>query len=200
MIDKKIEDVYFKGVCEFIKERQDWYSTRFSYASCELWLCVEACSILNFDHSILALTKDQDNMFCYNEDDKRDLTIYKSDTEKQVAHIEAKLLYSGYSYLRSRQKIDEVFDKFNKTIDNEKNTNALKSGWIFMIWSSTKKGRYKNPDDFFNDSLRNIKESIEERHEFFVLDESKMMNVIDKEFDWRDDYKRIIVKAVYVSK
>ena len=191
-----VEDIYFRSVCRFIKEREMWYATRFSYASCELWLCVEACNIINFDDEDMALSKK--DMFCYNEDNKRDLTIYKNNTEEKIAHIEVKLLYSGYSYLKSRNKIDEVFDKFNKTFDNENET--LESGWIFMIWSSSKCGSNKNPDDFFKNSMKNIKESIEERSEGFSIDDSHLVGVIDKEFKWRNDYKRIIVKAVYVSK
>jgi hypothetical protein len=33
------DDIYLTMVCDFLKEKQDWYLKRFGYAACELWLC-----------------------------------------------------------------------------------------------------------------------------------------------------------------
>lgn len=48
---------YLDSVVSYIKEKEDWYLKRFGYAACELWFCVEACNILNFDHPLYSFEK-----------------------------------------------------------------------------------------------------------------------------------------------
>lgn len=48
---------YLDNIASYIKEKESWYLKRFGYAACELWFCVEACNILNFDHPLYSFEK-----------------------------------------------------------------------------------------------------------------------------------------------
>lgn len=180
-------ELYLHNVVSYIKENEDWYLKRFGYAACELWFCVEACNILNFDHSLYSFEALNNGMFCFNEDDKRDITIYNRDQSINT-HIEAKLLYPAYGLSKSNKKINEVFDKFDtyKIKGNEK-----REGWFILVWSSLNKGKYKENESecFFNNNIKRIAE-MSKNSEIIVLD------VLNNRFKWRSYNKEIIVKVV----
>lgn len=183
---------YLDNIASYIKEKESWYLKRFGYAACELWFCVEACNILNFDHPLYSFEKTDNGKFCFNEDDKRDITIYNKD-QTIDSHIEVKLLYPSYTPSKTNKKIDEVFNKFNEyKIKN----NELREGWFILIWSSSNRGKYKEneADKFFNDTIekiknKNINDSVAE---YIVLP------VLDNSFKWRSYDKEIIVKAIKI--
>lgn len=189
-----MKDIYFERVCEYFSNHKKWYSKRFSYSACELWLCVEACNILNFDHE-KAFSLSEDSKYCFNEDAKRDLTIYNTLNDEVISHIEVKLLYPSYSLSKSNMKIQEVFDKFKNKKANEQ---CNLSGWFFLIWSSLNKGAYITSEKFFNDKVNQIKLMTDE-NENFSFDESNYTHVLEDVFKWKEGTKEIIVKAIYVK-
>lgn len=184
---------YLDNVVSYIKEKDDWYLKRFGYAACELWFCVEACNILNFDHSINSFEKTDNGKFCFNEDDRRDITIYNND-QSIDSHIEVKLLYPSYAPSKTNNKINEIFDKFDtyKIIKNE-----IREGWFILIWSSLNRGKYKEgeADKFFNDTIEKIKN----RDINNSVSEYVVLPVLDNSFKWRSYDKEIIVKAIKIK-
>lgn len=186
-----MQDVYFKRMSDFIKSNQEWYGKRFSYSACELWLCVEICNILNFDHPTLSFVKTGENKCCFNEDNKRDLSIYNDDLRTMENHIEVKLLYPSYGKIKSELKINEVFDKFNNNIIE----GVSCSGWFFFIWSSLKKGSFENAEDFFKYKEEQVKE-IAKKNKNFKNAIPEIENILTHSFSWRNTEKEIVVKAM----
>lgn len=189
-----MKDIYFERVCCYFSEKKEWYSKRFSYSACELWLCVEACNILNFDHE-KAFCLEEERKYCFNEDAKRDLTIYNTFTDEVISHIEVKLLYPSYSLSKSNKKIQEVFDKFK---NNKANDECNLSGWFFLIWSSLNTGSYITSEKFFSDKMNQIK-LMAEKDECFSFNENNLTHVLEDVFKWKEGTKEIIVKAIYVE-
>lgn len=189
-------DIYLNRVCDFLKEKKEWYLPRFGYSACELWLCSEICNILNFDHE-LSFHKTQSNLFCFNEDRKRDLTVYESITENKYnisSHVEVKLLYPAYS----KKKVNTKLCELEKSLYR----NAVRSGdngWIFIIWTSAKTGNYKDGDSFFEEMHSNIKCWVEKNEIKYSLSEQGLIYIFGDEFDWRGIKKEIIVKAVAIN-
>lgn len=181
---------YLHNVVSYIKEKEDWYLKRFGYAACELWFCVEACNILNFDHPLYSFEALNNGKFCFNEDDKRDITIYNRD-QSIDSHIEVKLLYPAYGQSKTNKKINEVFDKFN-TYPLKR--DEKREGWFILIWSSANRGSHKEDDSegFFNDAIERIT-SLNQSSELSVMD------VLNNSFKWRSYSKQIIVKAVKIK-
>lgn len=184
---------YLDSVVSYIKEKEDWYLKRFGYAACELWFCVEACNILNFDHPLYSFEKKGNGKFCFNEDDRRDITIYNKD-QTIDSHIEVKLLYPSYSPSKTNKKINEVFDKFDAYKIKE---NELREGWFIFIWSSSNRGKYKEgeADKFFNDMIEKIKSS----NTNDSISDYVVLPVLDNSFKWRSYDKEIIVKAININ-
>lgn len=182
-------DQYLNDVCAFFRENQDWYLTRFGYAACELWLCAEICNILNFDHPS-AFAKQGSKKFCFNEDKRRDLTIYDDAIQSGhiSSHIEVKLLYPSYSAKKKKTKLHELIKK------------QANSEWIFMIWTSTWSGSFKNKHDFFTAALADIADYAHEYPVGNTLSQSAAIDVIDGTFDWRDVRKEIAVKAISLNR
>ncbi|KHS78711.1 MULTISPECIES: hypothetical protein [Pectobacterium] len=188
------EDVYLKMVCDFLRDNQEWYLKRFGYAACELWLCSEICNILNFDHNA---SLDKLNKFCFNEIEKRDLTIYENTANglaKMLSHIEVKLLYPAYQKSKKKGKLDELVKKLSS--DSEK---LGKSGWIFMVWTSANAGSYKESSDFFNDAFEEIKKYFDMKNNDYVTSSFGVIDIIGDVFGWRGGEKEIIVKAIAVN-
>ncbi|MEY0629967.1 hypothetical protein AB7441_23730, partial [Providencia rettgeri] len=136
----------FRYLCEYLANKNSHYGSRFNYASCELWLCQEACQIINFGDRNYHLNPEIP-FFCYNEDKKRDLSFYTIDDKgepKLISHIEVKLIYPT-SISDKTSKIKELVDK----LMNAKNANSIKSGWIFLIWTNNYK---EDCEKFFTDT------------------------------------------------
>ena len=188
------EDVYFKMACDFLVDNKEWYLKRFAYAACELWLCAEICNILNFDHASSFSTL-ASNKFCFNEDAKRDLTVYDSQTGGVLSHIEVKLLYPGYSLSKRASKITELFSK----IEGNKQ-RKVDSGWFFIIWISTNCRSYKTSEAFFDDAFSEIKYWMEKSDVDYCLSEYGMIDVIGDHFLWRNEEKEVIVKAIAINR
>jgi hypothetical protein len=151
---------------------------------------------LNFDHKSSFLNV-KVNKFCFNDDSKRDLTVYEStsvNTANILSHIEVKLLYPAYSLSKRTSKITELLSK----IECNKNRVA-DSGWFFIIWTSVNRGHYKSSDAFFDDALSDIRFWVEKSHSSYHLSSCGMTNIINGCFDWRGDKKEIIVKAVAIN-
>lgn len=183
---------YLDNIASYIKEKESWYLKRFGYAACELWFCVEACNILNFDHPLYSFEKTGSGKFCFNEDDRRDITVYNKD-QTIDSHIEVKLLYPSYATSKTNKKINEVFDKF----DTYKiKGNEIREGWFILIWSSSNRGKYKESesDKFFYDAIENIKN----RNINNSISEYSILSILDNSFKWRSYDKEIIVKATKI--
>jgi len=189
-----MQDIYLKRVCEFIASKKEWYGKRFGYSACELWLCVEACNILNFD-SDASFVNNKENKCCFNEDGKRDLSIYDDELNIIANHIEVKVLYPSYGSAKSENKIKEVFDKFNI---NDSACSENLHGWFFLIWSSMNKGSFLSPENFFSQTIQKI-ENLAVNDRNFAGNKLEMIPVLKEIFKWRGADKEIVVQAVSVK-
>lgn len=189
-----MQDIYLKRVCDFIASKKEWYGKRFGYSACELWLCVEACNILNFD-SDASFSNNKENKCCFNEDGKRDLSIYDDELNIIANHIEVKVLYPSYGAKKSENKIKEVFDKFNMS-DSACSENL--HGWFFLVWSSMNKASFSSPEDFFAKSIQKI-ENLVIKDTNFSGNKLETMPVLSEIFKWRDTEKEIVVQAVSIK-
>ncbi|EOZ9392538.1 hypothetical protein [Enterobacter cancerogenus] len=173
------------------------YLPRFNYSACELWLCTELCHIINFDG--LNLHRDSNgDTFIYNEDCKRDLTLYSeghSDKPKKLLHIEAKVIYPSSN---CKNSIKHLCDKLNRT----RNIEYTQEGWVYLVWT-----QHYNilPENFFNDRIKRLKEAVElnistdEYGNKLNVMYSDIHEICDGEILWRGNHKRIIVKAIAFS-
>ncbi|GKW13750.1 hypothetical protein PEC301899_40320 [Pectobacterium carotovorum subsp. carotovorum] len=191
--DNLAEEVYFKMVCDFLRDNNKWYLKRFGYAACELWLCSEICNILNFDHD-LSFNNTEEDKICFNEDKKRDLTVYESSSDKILSHIEVKLLYPSYTRSKRKEKMYELEKKLSRDM-----AKPGDSGWIFMIWTSANHKRYIDRNAFFDESISDINEYINESHMPYAVSQLDVINIFDDEFDWRRGKKRLTVKAIAIN-
>lgn len=189
-----MHDIYLRQVCDFIASKKEWYGKRFGYSACELWLCVEACNILNFD-SDTSFANNKENKCCFNEDGKRDLSIYDDELNIIASHIEVKVLYPSYGHAKSKNKIKEVFDKFN--MDDSPCSENL-HGWFFLIWSSMNKGSFSSPEDFFAKNIQKIEDLVIVNNKF-AGNRLETLPFLKETFKWRDTEKEIIVQAVSVK-
>ena len=175
-----MQDIYLKRVCDFIASKKEQYGKRFGYSACELWLCVEACNILNFD-SDASFANNKESKCCFNEDGKRDLSIYDDELNIIANHIEVKMLYPSYGSAKSKNKINEVFDKFNSSAPACAKNLA---GWFFLIWSSMNKGTFEYSEDFFEKSIRQI-EDLAVGDDNFRDNKTEVLPVLKENFKWR---------------
>lgn len=180
----------FKYLCEYLADNNSHYGSRFNYASCELWLCQEACQIINFGSRNYHLNTEIP-FFCYNEDNKRDLSFYTFDGQNYstlISHIEVKLIYPTYNSKKSN-KIKELYNKL--VINN--NDNITTAAWVFLVWTDYYEAK-EDCEQFFSSSLS----LIESYNDISINkhNDQKILSVIDTTIPWRGTNKRIVVKAL----
>lgn len=105
------------------------------------------------------------------------------------------MLYPSYGSAKSKNKINEVFDKFNSSAPACAKNLA---GWFFLIWSSMNKGTFEYSEDFFEKSIRQI-EDLAVGDDNFRDNKTEVLPVLKENFKWRGDDKEIIVKAVSIK-
>lgn len=173
------------------------YLPRFNYAACELWLCTELCHIINFDELNLHGISNGD-IFIYNEDCKRDLTLYsegQSDSPRKLLHIETKVIYPSS---KGKNAVKHLCNKLNRT----RNAEYIQEGWVYLVWTQ----HYNiSPEKFFNDRIEWLKEVVElntltDKHgNQLNAIYSDTHDICDGDICWRGAKKKIIVKAIAFS-
>lgn len=180
-----------------LKLKAQSYFPRFNYAACELWLCTELCHIINFGELNLH-SESKGDIFIYNEDCKRDLTLYSdglNSKPKKLLHIEAKIIYPSSGRYNT---IKDLCNKLNRT----RTSDYIQEGWVYLVWTQ----HYGiQPDNFFDDRIKWMKEAIES-NDFIDKHGNKLKaiyseihEICDGELRWRGSEKRIIVKAIAFS-
>lgn len=188
----QIKTTFFEDVCAYFKNNESRYISNFNFSACELWLCNEICKVINFDLKLQESSKG--SLFCYNEDQKRDLSIYTSRPDgyaELLEHIEVKLIYPT---TKSKSDIYQD-DLINKIICTHKGSHQV-SGWVFFIWTDHYKGKY-TPENFTADKVDNFKQSIADR--VLDLQVNNLHHIIDDYIHWRGEEKRIVVNALTIT-
>ncbi|ROP62231.1 hypothetical protein EDF81_0714 [Enterobacter sp. BIGb0383] len=182
-----------------LNDRSTHYYPRFNYSACELWLCTELCHLINFEEGNLHTASDGE-VFIYNEDYKRDLTLYQSGTTNQpemVKHIEVKVLYpvtrSGFE-----DSVENLYQKLKKSL----HADSSQEGWIYLVWTQ----HYRvSADDFFASRIEWLKEHLAVKALFNDNNTrlnplySGLRDICDGSIIWRGEEKRIVVKAIAFS-
>ena len=189
----------FTSSSDILKSHSDHYFPRFNYSACELWLCTEICHIINAGEQGLQ-QRSRGKVFLYNEDKKRDLTLYSSgETKKPVIekHIEVKVIYP-VSKSKFGSSIYSLCKKLSKTLDA---TYPLE-GWVYLVWTQ----HYKiSPDEFFETRLDWLTTAVNEKEYFGDSGKqyqpvfSEIKEIAEACLTWRGQEKRIIVKAIAFS-
>lgn len=193
-------NVAFNDVIEYIKENPEKYIYNFNFSACELWLCNEICRILNFENS-KGIVKD-DKEFAYNEDHKRDLSIYKSINKNKsnlLEHIEVKIVYPSQFLHHQNNWLDSLFNKLDCSSTKKMAHNGY-HGWVFFVWTSDDKYKKILPDSdsFFTRDTSFIHDKIGFRY----TSETgfRCVDILDDSFMWRGEEKRIVVKGMQFTK
>lgn len=189
----------FNSSSDTLNRHSDHYFPRFNYSACELWLCTEICHIINAGEKGLQSLSGGE-VFLYNEDGKRDLTLYSSgETDAPVIekHIEVKLIYptDNYTFISS---VNDLCRKLSQSLDK---TYRLE-GWVYLVWTQ----HYAiSPDAFFETRLNRLTEVVNAR-EYIGASGIKYRPIFSMVKDiaegcltWRGQEKKIIVKAVAFS-
>ncbi len=137
--------------------------------------------------------------FCYNEDNKRDITFYVCDEHDAPAikgHSEVKLIYPLQASKR-KSSIDSLIDKVLRCNQCEYPVE----GWFFLVWNSYYEDRY-SASDFFSIVKNEIQQSFSYEHQrmgssSFVIPE--MVDFCNSEIKWRGRNISIKVKAIPVG-
>ncbi|QCR38354.1 hypothetical protein [Nissabacter sp. SGAir0207] len=189
-------------ICRHIGAQPGRYARRFNFASCELWLCTEICHIFNFDlgHAHFPALGDG-RYFLYNEDDKRDLSLYRDLSQDEGAfqhqlltHIEAKVAYPNQNPPKNWLK------SLTMKMAKYRGAGVALEGWVFLTWTSDDK--YKKtpqPEQFFANVEAQLlgEEALGLLGETWVV-EPERYPVIDEVFEWRGRPKRIVVQALRI--
>ncbi|MGO2236165.1 hypothetical protein B6N13_00625 [Marinomonas sp. UCMA 3892] len=192
--------IAFDDAIKHIMKNSEQYLYQFNFSACELWLCNELCKILNFEAG--TGVSSEKNEFIYNEDKKRDLSIYhwdKNGTEKLLEHIEVKVVYPKYLLSHKVNWLDSLVNKLDRSQLNF-NEYIGYHGWVFFVWTSdrTYSKKYPNPTDFFNRDTQEIKTKLP--HCYNSKTDFQCVDIIDGSFLWRGVTKRIVVKGMQFTK
>ncbi|MDV5140222.1 hypothetical protein [Chimaeribacter arupi] len=190
---------FFYEVSDRLKAHSAHYFPRFNYAACELWLCNEICHLVNAGENGLQQMSDGD-VFLYNEDNKRDLTLYtagrniKAEIQK---HIEVKVAYP-HSKSDFMGEIKSLCKKLSKSLDKQYRLE----GWVYLVWTQY----YAiSPDAFFETRLHWLKTELtsgEYRGASGITYQpmfSTVKEIAEGNLTWRGQDKHIVVKAVAFS-
>lgn len=182
-----------------MQKKSEHYFSRFNYSACELWLCTEICQIINFDDGNLQGAS-RGEWFLYNEDYKRDITLYSNGTEntpKISSHIEVKLIYPTV-----RSKFENAIESLYKKLHSSYNHGYVQEGWVYLVWTQS----YSTPsEDFFESREAWIREIIGQKE---ILDcnglkmspaFTRLHDITEGTLFWRGKEKQIIVKAMSFS-
>lgn len=189
----------FTHSCAMLNARGEHYLPRFNYSACELWLCTELCHLINYDGGQLQVLSGGD-YFIYNEDYKRDLTLYGQGTTHRptiLSHIEVKLIYPI-----ARSGFNEAIDSLYLKLKNAYHNDYHQEGWVYLIWTE----HYSlSPEAFFASRIEWIQSHLAERT---VSDSENrplspiytgVQDIVDGAINWRGEEKRIVVKAMAFS-
>ena len=189
----------FNQTSSLLNARAEHYLPRFNYSACELWLCTEICHLVNYDDGKLQALSAGDN-FIYNEDYKRDLTLYaagKSDRPTILLHIEVKLIYPV-----SRSGFNESIDSLCLKLKNSYHGNYHQEGWVYLVWTQ----HYAiSPEIFFASRSEWIQTHLAEKtraddnNNLLSLFCTGLQDIADGTINWRGEEKRIVVKALAFS-
>ncbi|MEA9390279.1 hypothetical protein SJI19_06915 [Acerihabitans sp. TG2] len=189
----------FSQSSSILNESSEHYLPRFNYSACELWLCTELCHLINFEGHKLQALSDGD-LFLYNEDNKRDLTLYSSGKTKQpkiLTHIEVKVIYPV-----AKSKFDNAINNLYQKLKSSRHSDYNQEGWIYLVWTQ----HYAVPlEDFFVSRIEWLKESLDSKA-FFDHEDNQLRphyaqvhNIADGSIAWRGEKKQIVVKAIAFS-
>lgn len=184
------EQDIFDFICAHFNGNPQRYASNFNFSACELWLCNEICNIANFE----LLNRSDENLFLYNEDHKRDLSLYahrSNGYDELLHHIEVKLIYPTTKSV-SDNAIALLLNKLRSANPNNKN-----SGWIFLVWTSDHKylNRY-SANDFFAQKTRDIESTLQQADPQYVI--THRAEFVDGTLRWKGQDKRITVKALAI--
>jgi len=184
---------------QLLMSKPENYYSRFNYAACELWLCTEICHAINHEGQGLQLVS-QGDLFLYNEDYKRDLTLYSSGralTPKIETHIEVKVVYP-VSKGKCLESMDSLFNKLASSF----NFGHQLEGWVYLVWTQ----HYNlTADEFFDSRISWIQEDIKLKGEQYEQSNKKspyfseLKTITEGILKWRGMDKIIIVKAIAFS-
>lgn len=189
----------FSQSSKMLNDRAEYYFPRFNYSACELWLCTELCHLINFEGGNLQASSDGE-AFLYNEDYKRDLTLYlsgRSGSPKIASHIEVKIIYPV-----ARSKFDESVDNLFQKLKSSFHADYNQEGWIYLVWtqhySSTPESFFKSRIEWLEEQLGS-KEFLDHENNQLRPYYSQVHGIADGSINWRGEDKRIVVKAIAFS-
>lgn len=185
----------FYDVVKTMSQTQSSYLSNFNFSACELWLCNEICNMLNFGE--FDSVKQCNNEFIYNEDCKRDLSIYSGSEDSELRlleHIEVKVVYPSQKIEHKNNWLDSVINKLKKSVTNTPNVGL--SGWVFFVWTSCDEyiRLCPEPESFYGRDIQKISARLSE--DFISSSEFKCINILDGFIHWRGKDKRIVVKGM----
>lgn len=189
----------FNTSSDRLKAHSAHYFPRFNYAACELWLCNEICHLVNAGENGVQQMSDGD-VFLYNEDAKRDLTLYtggRTATPEIKKHIEVKVAYP-VEKSKFLDSIRNLREKLTPSLDAEYRLE----GWVYLVWTQ----HYAiSPDAFFETRLHWLKTELasgEYRGASGITYQpmfSTVKEIAEGNLTWRGQDKHIVVKAVAFS-
>lgn len=196
-LDKLEQKFYlFSQSSLMLNDRANHYLPRFNYSACELWLCAEICHLVNYDGGNIQSISDGD-IFLYNEDFKRDLTLYSGGITNKptiLHHIEVKLIYPT-AVSKFTESVNSLYDK----IYNSGHSDYNQEGWVYLVWTQ----HYDiSPDVFFESrvewlkSLLDSKECYDKENKKLITLYSHLHDIAEGSIKWRGENKKIIVKAI----
>lgn len=183
---------FFYTVSERFNERGNEYSRRFVLSSCEQWLSTEMCMLINEKYHL----SDHGRFFCYNEDDRRDLTFYLCDEigrPEILGHAEIKLIYP-VSVPKRKKNIEHLVSRVVRYHTLRYSTE----GWCFFIWTS---GYEKDctADTFFSLMSEELSMSVNDKARRLYLPTptfGSLVSLCDTHIKWRGESVRIIARAI----
>lgn len=164
-------------------------------AACENWLRTEICSILNFENGKGISRHDEE--FAYDEDEKRDISIYRGNESPQLLHhIELKVAYASYSTAKHTEWIKSLKKQLERPAKASEPNNVQRHGWIFSIWTTY--NIHIEPQEYFQGIQHRLTNSFT-TDEYTEQPEFRTEQILDTVLPWRGSTTRVIMKGTYFN-
>ncbi len=190
-----VKSAFYK-IIEHLKEKEEHTSKILIGPACENWLRSESNFALNFNDSEFGALNC--NEFCYEEDKKRDITIYSDSDDPIVTHaIEIKAVYPAGNGTISSKWLNKLHEQLSRPLHSDETKKTSHIGLIFAIWTSS----YNcTPREYFS-RLSSLIESKFSSTIYTTQDKYKFRPIIhETSIDWREADMKVAMSALYIKK
>lgn len=188
----------FYDVTQYLSRNSAHAVRRVMGAACENWLRTEICAILNFECESGVSTADGE--FAYDEDEKRDISIYKESAGVPILrhHIELKVVYPSYALTPSADWVTALQLQLERQSKETEPDDCRRHGWVFGIWYSRYQGKV-DQGEFFSQMSSCLQQVFGEKM-YTTQHKYSAEPVFEERLNWRGKEMDVVMRAIYFSK